>query len=134
MSRLTGRASPVVPDNDGNKQWFKRLLKCSLQDLIVIYVPYMVVLAAVLILACYVYDPTLRLLLYSALPECHQTWLAFVICYMEEMRFMLMLFGIVTPVWQLQVLSLDLINKYLELIIVGTTPIRYTDYYLHVNY
>ena len=37
--------------------------------------------------------------------------------------------GVVIPGWQLQVLSLDLVNKYLELIIVRTTPIRDNVYY-----
>ena len=112
----------LVPENAGNQRWCHRLLECSLQDLIVLFLPHMILLAAVLIGACCVYDPTMRLLLYSALPESYQSWLLFGICFVEELRFMLMMISIAIPVWQMQVMSFDLVNTALE--VIGRSKLR----------
>ena len=100
-----------------SKNWRQRLQECSLQDTIAIYLPYMVLGAIMAICACYIHDPTMRLLLYSALPESYQTRLCFGICFMEEMRFVLVMVGVAVPVLQLQVISLDLINTYLQMVL-----------------
>ena len=94
------------------------MLDHSAQDLIAIYVPHMIIFgAALLIGCCYIYDPTLRLLLYSALPERYQNWLTFTMCLAEEIRLLLICSGVVVPVLQLQVISFDKVNVELEAII-----------------
>ena len=67
--------------------------------------------------ASFIYDPTMRCLLYSALPECLKNRLSFWICFAEEMRFLLMFAGIFVPTWQLQVIAFDLVNSRLNLIV-----------------
>ena len=98
------------------QRWYRHLLQCSLQDLIVIYLPYMTLVAGFFIGACYVYDPTLRLLLYSALPGRYQNWLTFVMCLVEEMRLLLIFYGVGVPVTQSQVLSFNMVSTHLETI------------------
>ena len=113
-SRVLGRETT---DGRGRQQWHKRLLECTLQDLIAIYMPHMILYGEVIIGACYIYDPTLRLLLYSALPERYQSWPAFTACLLEEMRLLFFCAAIAIPVLQLQVISFDLVNTQLEAIV-----------------
>ena len=77
----------------------------------------MVAFAVALILACFIYDPTMQLLLYSGLPTEHQNWLSFAVCFVEEMRFIFTFQGIAIPVFQVQVISFDLINQTLQLLL-----------------
>ena len=86
----------------------------TLQDLIVLAMPYMVQVTAVTGVACIVYDPTMRLLLYSAVPEQYQSCLSFLICLTEELRLLCMYAVLVVPTWQIQVISFDLLNRELE--------------------
>ena len=104
-----------------SQRWYKCLLECSLQDLIGIYMPYMVLVSQAAVGACYIYDPTSKLLLYSALPERYQSWLIFLMCFVEEMRFITIFIGVAVQVLQLQVISFDLININLEAILDSTT-------------
>ena len=100
------------------------MMQCSLQDLIGIYMPYMVLLAVQVISSSFIYDPTLRLLLYAVLPESLKTWPWFGLCFIEEVHFWTMLVSIGTP-GQLQVISFELINKSLETIIASVTLKQY---------
>lgn len=103
-------------NDSGNyeKSWARRLLARSLQDLIAIFLPYMTSLVAVMMGACYVYDPGMKLLLYSSLPENFQNWFFFGIFLVEEMRFLMMIVGILVPAFQLQVIGIDAINHNLH--------------------
>ena len=92
----------------------RRVLRSPLQDLIAIWLPYMVLLAVVMIGACYLYYPTMRLLLYSALPPSYQNWWIFTILWMEEMRLLILALGTVVPVWQLQIIAFNLIHSSLQ--------------------
>ena len=106
---------PALVTADSRRlRWHKKLLECSLQDLTAIYMPYMAVCSLVAEGTCFIFDPTLKLLLYSALPESYQNWLTFMTCFVEEMRFTLMFIGVIVPVLQLQVISFDLITIHLE--------------------
>ena len=86
----------------------------TLQDHIVLAMPYMVQIAAITVVACVVYDPSMKLLLYSAIPEQCQNWLSFLICLTEELRLLCMYAVLVVPTWQIQVMSFDLLNRELE--------------------
>ena len=102
---------------DGTSQrWYERLLEHSLQDLIAMYMPHLALCSASFIWACYIYDPSLRLLLYFELPERYQSWLTFTVCFVEEIRFFLVVFGVGSPMLQLQVISFDQVNTHLETI------------------
>ena len=79
----SANASPYTVNGISEKRWYERMLEYSFQELITVYVPHVVLVAVAVVGACYVYDPSLRLLLYSALPERHQSWLAFIICIAE---------------------------------------------------
>ena len=108
----------MVEDNqDMAKNWPHRLRECSLQDLVAIFLPYMMILTDPVIIACFILDPTMNLLLYSALPTSYQNWLSFSICLVEETRLLGFCMGIVTPVWQLQVVAFDLICHTLQTLI-----------------
>lgn len=76
--------------NDGTQQRQSPLQR-SLHDRIAIWLPHMVMLAAVIVGTCYLYDSTLKMLLYSALPESHKNGVSFGILWVEEVR--LLLFG-----------------------------------------
>ena len=71
----------------------------------------MVLLAAAMIGSCYLYDSTMRMLLYSVLPESQQNWISFGVLWAEEVRTVLFAGGVAILVWQLQVISFDLVNK-----------------------
>ena len=64
--------------------------------------------------ACYVYAPELRFLLSSALPDAHQNWLTFALCMVEEIRFLMTILGLITPVYQTQLISYELIVRKLQ--------------------
>ena len=76
----------------------------------------MVLLAIAMIGACFIYEPTMQLLLYSALPDRQKNWFWMVLCLVEEMRFLLIFEGLVVPTWQLQVIAFDLIRNKLTLL------------------
>ena len=97
----------------------------SLQDLIGILMPYMVLLAVPVISLAFVYDPTLRILLYALLPESLKTWPWFGVGFIEEVHFLTRMVCIAVPVWQLQVISFDLVNKSLETVIASSTLKRF---------
>ena len=88
----------------------------SPQDLMAIYLPHMLTLAIMLVGICAVYDPTMKMLLYNALPNSYQNWLTFWLCYMEEMRFLAMIVAVNAPAWQCQIIAFDLVNHDLEAI------------------
>ena len=70
--------------------------------------------------ACIVYEPTMKMLLYAAVPAPYQNSLTFWICFAEEMRFLVICIGIAIPTFQRQVIAFDLINTNLEDILVST--------------
>ena len=74
----------------------------------------MALLAVVFIGACYVYDPTLRLLLFSALPDTYQSWFTFIMCFVVEMHLLLMFYGVGVVVLQIQVISFDMVSANLK--------------------
>ena len=108
--------------------WYKRLLQCSIQDLIAIYMPHVVLCGIIMVGACFLYDPTLRLLLYSAVPERHQNWLTFFVCFVEEMHMMLIFAGTAVPMWQLQVICFDQVTDHMEAIISSVMRRYYATY------
>ena len=114
-----GNKPTLVPVKYEGRRWYARLLEHSLQDLIAIYLPHMLLCGVALIGVCYAYDPTLRLLLYAALPGGYQCWQTFTICLVEEMRLVLMCVGVGVPVLQLQVISFDQVNADLEAVITS---------------
>ena len=92
-------------------------LQRSLQDLIVIWLPNMIVVATLMIGACYLYDSTMKMLLYSALHESQKNWISFGILWIEEMQFIIFAASVAVPVWQLQVISFDLLNSRLTSVV-----------------
>lgn len=93
-----------------------RLSELSLQGIIAIYMHHMVIPAVFMIGACFVYEPSMQLLLYSALPDEQKNWLSMIMCFLEEMRFLLIFEGLVVPTWQLQIIAFDRINSDLKLL------------------
>ena len=69
--------------------------------------------AMLLALMCY---PSMKLLLYAALPKEHQTWITFGILILEELRYLIVACAIGIPVWILQVISFDLVGNKLTLL------------------
>ena len=108
-----------------SQRWYRRLLEYSLQDLIVLSLPYTILLVVVGIGACFIYDSSMRILLYSALPERYQGWLTFMALFVEEIRMLLMCASVGVPVLQLQVLSFAKVNAYLEGILNSAILNRY---------
>ena len=106
----------VANTTSGKKSqlWHKRLLEYSPQDLIAMYMPHMAVFSVIATGASYIYDPTLRLLLYSALPGRYQNWLTFLVCFVEEIRLVVVMAGLGVTLLQVQVISFDLVSAHLQ--------------------
>ena len=104
--------------SDGLPKTFRvqqqRLYERSLQDLIAIYLPLMVIIGESSILACFIYDPSMSLLLYSGLPATYQNSLTFWTCMVEEARYLTVFSGIAITALQLQVIAFDLVTKNVE--------------------
>ena len=105
---------PTILDVPEATQQHHSLRQRSLQDLIAIWMPHMVLMAAVTVGACYLYDPTMKQLLYSALPESYKNWVSFGILWTEEVRLTLFATGLAIPVWQVQILAFDLATEKLR--------------------
>ena len=104
-------------EDQPKKHWTARMKEYSRQDLIAICEPYMVALAVPAISASYVYDPSMRLLLFTALPSHLQNWATFGLCLLEEVRFLLMFLIIGVPILQAQVITIDLVSSRLQILI-----------------
>ena len=104
-------------DNYVGKGRLDRLLSRSLQDLIAIWLPYMDFPAVLVIVVCMIYDPTMKLLLYAALPEAYQNWLSFSMLLVEEVRFLLVFLGLAVPAWQLQIIAIQDVHKALQFLV-----------------
>ena len=124
MSQTTGD-SPARMTATRTQGWYIRLREYSLQDLIALSVPYMIILLVVAIGTCYISDPSMPVLLYSGLPKSYQSWLTFVVLFVQEMRLLLTLGSVFTPVIQLQVLSFDAVIAHLEGIANSAAMNRY---------
>ena len=93
------------------KPWWVRL---SLQDIIALYAPHMVLAAAISAAAVIAYDPTLKILLISALPQDWRTSTVFYLCLAEEVRNLVLMGIISVPVLQLHVMTSDLLVEALD--------------------
>ena len=82
----------------------------SLQDLIAIYLLRIAVVSTTTAGICYVYEPSMRLLLYAAVPVDYQNWLSFGLCFIVEIQYLAILVVTEASTWQLQVISFDLIT------------------------
>ena len=71
----------------------------------------MVILVLITISACYIYDPSMKFLLYSGLPAPYQNPVTFWICMMEEVHFVVRCACMAVHMWQLQVIAFDLVNS-----------------------
>ena len=96
---------------------FKRMLEYTMQHLITISLPYMALFTLSLIWASFIYDPTMRVLLYSGLPECWKNVLSFWACFAEDVRSLLIVTGMAVPTWQMHVMACDLVNRRLDVIL-----------------
>ena len=106
-------------EEDGNhpqKKGWRRFWGRSLQELIVICLPAMCIPTVSAIAACFLYDPGMKVLVFSVLPEKHKNWLSFGVCWLEELRMLFMIVGIAVPVFQVQVITFDVLNYSLEAI------------------
>ena len=111
-----------VDDDDSDKKiekkpGFHRFVGRSMQELIAICLPGIGVATVSAIGACFLYDPGMRVLLYSALPENCKNWFSFCVCWLEDFRLLWMCIGIAAPVLQLEVIAFDLLNYSLPSIV-----------------
>ena len=111
---LSGTWNSGKDDGAKAKGILSRLGKYSFQDLIAIFLPYMILSAEVAITACFIYDPTTKQLLYSVLPEAYKTWWSFGICLVAEVRLCLFVAGLMISAWQMQVVAFEFISNSLE--------------------
>ena len=99
------------------KERLEQLRQYSLQDLLAIFIPHMLVACVVLMLTVCMYDSTMKFLVYSILPESKKTWLWFVICSLEEVRFFMFWFVVSAPVFQIQLVSFENLKSALQTLI-----------------
>ena len=81
----------------------------------------MSILAVFIIVACMVYDPTMKMLLYAALPEKYQNWLSFGVCILEEIRFLFIITGLAVPTLQRQIVAFQDVHKALQALVDSAT-------------
>ena len=74
-------------------------------------------LAGLATMLVFISNPSMKYLLYAALPREHQTWITFGILLFEESRFIIVIASVGTPILILQVLSFELVRNKLELLI-----------------
>ena len=79
------------------------------------------ILAVAGIVACFIYDPTMNLLLNAGLPENYQTWLSFSVCLLEEIHFLSIIVGLAIPTLQLQIIAFQDVDKALQALIIGSS-------------
>ena len=101
-------------------------MNSSLEDLIAIYLPYMLILEGGLVLVSLFYDPTTTLFLYSKLPESYRTWPWLLACLLEEIRSMAIIIAILVPAEQIKVLAIGLVRMSLEEVVRGMLRKRYS--------
>ena len=111
-----------MAQNEGeneDKPWhrIRPLLDRKLQDLIAMYLPNILVTIGLPVLACYVYMPGPKFLLYSVLPSSQQNWLTFTVFIVEEVRYLFQLLGLSCSVYQHQVIAYELITQELEQVV-----------------
>ena len=73
------------------------------------------------------YDPSMTLLLYSALPASWKNWFFFGVCFVEEMRLFLFAVGVALPAWQIQLVAFEDVNSRLEALI-SDSSMRISDH------
>ena len=91
-----------------------RLGEYSLQDALAVCLPYVAACTDVLLLAALLYDPTMRLLLHSAVPDNYRTCWIFGLCFAQDMRQLFFCVGNLVSAWQLQVTAFEVISYSLE--------------------
>ena len=112
--------TPLFHEEDG-KGWVQKLMKHALQDLIGVGLPYLVLPVTPIVCASFVYDPTMKLLLYAMVPDGWKTWPSVCTCLIMEANLMLMFAAIAIPAWQVQVTAFELVNHKLQTIFAATT-------------
>ena len=91
----------------------KRTKYYTLQDVMAIYAPHMISIIISVIGLVFIYDPSFKLLIHSCMPLEWRTPLVLAICAVEELRHLLMLGAIYTPIWQLPgVIFETVLNNY----------------------
>ena len=78
------------------------------------FLPYMASVGMLVVIAAYIYDPTMKLLLYAALPDGYKTSPLFWLCLAGELHFLLTFIALAVPAWQLQVISVEILNTSLQ--------------------
>ena len=92
-----------------------RLLREStLQDLIAIFLPHILLIAVLFITASLVCYPTMTGFLYSVLPESWKTWPWFLAFLLMEIRSMTMVLAVLSQALQIHVVAFDLVNWSLQ--------------------
>ena len=111
------KGTAPVPLVNEETNWIRRLKQCSLQDLIALLLPYLFACGTLAMVSLYVYDPTIKLLVYASLPQTYQNWFTLGICLLQELQVGLVCLGILGTTWQLQVTSFDLISGQLHVML-----------------
>ena len=96
--------------NSRNPKW----TRLSLQDLIALYAPELILGGIIAVIAAMMYNPTMKMLLYGALPDSKRTPMWFIICFGEEFRHLLSLATIMVPVLQIHVITFDILDDTLR--------------------
>ena len=78
--------------------------------MIALFAPPMVFAAAMAVMACFLYAPEMRLLLYAAVPKQLDTPLVFALCMAEDLRCVLLVATTAMTVFPVQVLAFERIN------------------------
>ena len=101
--------------NGARRRGLSNLLREStLQDLIAIFLPHILIIAVLFITASLVYYPTMTAFLYSMLPENWKTWLWFLAFLLMEIRSMAIILAVVSQALQIHVIAFDLVNWSLQ--------------------
>ena len=98
------------------RSWWQRL---SLQDLMALYAPELILVGILAVIAAMVYDPTMKMLLYTALPDGMRTPIWFILCFAEELRNLMFEGAILVPVLQIHVLTFEVVDEALRSIAVS---------------
>lgn len=101
---------------DANDMASSLWTRYSLQNLVALYAPHMAMAGALSHFPCYLYDPTMKGLLYSALPTHCQTPARFSVCLLAEAHYMVYVVSVASPVFQLHIVICDAITQGLKML------------------
>ena len=104
-------------DTQKARSWSCRLKEYTVQDIFAMSLPYTFLLSILTVMLTLIFNPSIKYMLYAAIPLEHQTIITFGILLFEELRMLIAGVSMMIPILTAQVLSFDLVRNKLQQLI-----------------